>query len=65
MFWALGFVVFASFLYNRHRFGAQVKIVGDNPDSAAQMGIDVRRVRVKTFVFVGFGAALCRVSSRR
>ncbi len=57
MFWALAFVVFAILLYNRHRFGAQVKIVGDNPDSAAQMGIDVRRVRVMTFVFVGFGAA--------
>jgi simple sugar transport system permease protein len=57
MFWALAFVIFAIFLFNRHRFGAQVKIVGDNPDSAAQMGIDTRRVRVMTFVFVGFGAA--------
>jgi simple sugar transport system permease protein len=57
MFWALAFVVFAIFLFNRHSFGARVKIVGDNPDSAAQMGIDTRRVRVLTFVFVGFGAA--------
>ncbi len=63
MFWALGFVVFAALLYNRHRFGAQVKIVGDNPDSAKQMGIDVNLVRVKTFVFVGFGAALAGVFS--
>ena len=51
IFWAIAFVVFSAFLYNRHRFGAQVKIVGDNPDSAQQMGIDVKRVRVKTFVF--------------
>ena len=58
VFWAVAFVVFSTFLYNRHRFGAQVKIVGDNPDSARQMGIDVNRVRVKTFVFVGIGAAL-------
>ncbi len=43
---------------NRHRFGAQVKVVGDNPDSAQQMGIDVKRVRVKVFVFVGIGAAI-------
>jgi simple sugar transport system permease protein len=57
MFWALGFVIFAILLFNRHRFGAQVKVVGDNPDSASQMGIDVRRVRVMTFIFVGFGAA--------
>ena len=41
VFWALGFVVFSALLYNRHRFGARVKAVGDNPDSAAQMGIDV------------------------
>lgn len=58
VFWAIGFVVFSSLLFNRHLFGAQVKIVGDNPDSARQMGIDVNRVRVKTFVFVGIGAAL-------
>ena len=50
-------------LYNRHRFGAQVHIVGDNPDSAKQMGIDVKRVRVKTFVFVGIGAALAGIFS--
>ena len=58
IFWAIAFVVFAALLYNRHRFGAQVKIVGDNPDSAQQMGIDVKRVRVKVFVFVGIGAAI-------
>lgn len=58
VFWAVAFVVFSTLLYNRHRFGAQVKIVGDNPDSARQMGIDVNLVRVKTFVFVGLGAGL-------
>jgi simple sugar transport system permease protein len=56
--WAIAFVIFAAFLYNRHRFGAQVKVVGDNPDSAQQMGIDVSRVRVKVFVFLGIGAAI-------
>jgi len=61
--WGVAFVVFSAFLYNRHRFGAQVKIVGDNPDSARQMGIDVDLVRVKTFVFVGFGAALAGIFS--
>ncbi|MER9629945.1 ABC transporter permease [Mesorhizobium sp. M0296] len=57
-FWAIAFVVLSALLYNRHRFGAQVKVVGDNPDSAQQMGIDVKRVRVKVFVFVGIGAAI-------
>ena len=61
--WGVAFVVFSGFLYNSHRFGAQVKIVGDNPDSARQMGIDVNLVRVKTFAFVGFGAALAGVFS--
>jgi len=56
--WAVAFVIFAALLYNRHRFGAQVKVVGDNPDSAQQMGIDVNRVRVKVFVFIGIGAAI-------
>ena len=63
IFWGFAFVIFAAFLFNRHRFGAQVKIVGDNPDSASQMGIDVNLVRVKTFVFVGLGAALAGIFS--
>jgi ribose/xylose/arabinose/galactoside ABC-type transport system permease subunit len=61
MFWALLFVVLAALLYNRHRFGARVHAVGDHPDSAAQMGIPVDRVRVATFGFMGFGAALAGV----
>jgi simple sugar transport system permease protein len=58
VFWAVGFVIFSALLYNRHRFGAQISIVGDNPESAREMGIDVNRVRVKAFAFVGLGAAL-------
>jgi ribose/xylose/arabinose/galactoside ABC-type transport system permease subunit len=61
--WALALTTFAAFLFNRHRFGARVHCVGDNPDSAAQMGIDVRRIRVATFVFMGVGAALAGVFS--
>lgn len=57
IFWALAFVVFSAFLYNRHRFGARVHAVGDNPDSAAQMGIDVNRIRIATFMYMGLGAA--------
>ncbi len=61
VFWALAFVLFAALLFNRHRFGARVKAVGDNPDSAAQMGINVSRVRIATFVFMGLGAALAGI----
>jgi ribose/xylose/arabinose/galactoside ABC-type transport system permease subunit len=63
VFWAIAFIVFSALLYNRHRFGVQVHVVGDNPDSARQMGIDVNRVRIKTFVFVGLGAALAGIFS--
>jgi ribose/xylose/arabinose/galactoside ABC-type transport system permease subunit len=63
MIWAVAFVIFCALLYNRHRFGAQVHVVGDNPDSANEMGINVKLVRVKVFAFMGFGAALAGVFS--
>ena len=61
--WALGFVWLSALLYNRHRFGVQIHVVGDNPDSAREMGVDVSNVRVKAFVFMGLGAALAGVFS--
>lgn len=63
IFWAIGFTIFAAFLYRRHRFGVQVHIVGDNPDSAQQMGINVKRVRIYAYAFVGVGSALAGVFS--
>jgi simple sugar transport system permease protein len=63
IFWALIFVVFCTLLYNHNRFGAHVHIVGDNPDSANEMGINVKWVRVKVFAFMGIGAALAGVFS--
>ncbi|MEO9231422.1 MAG: ABC transporter permease [Devosia sp.] len=61
--WALIFVLVSIFLFNRHRFGVRIRAVGDNPDSAAQMGIDTKRIRVLTFVFMGVGSALAGVFS--
>lgn len=61
--WAIAFVAGSLILFNRHQFGARVKCVGDNPDSAAQMGINTRRIRVCTFLFMGFGAALAGIFS--
>lgn len=63
IFWAIAFTIFSAFLYRRHRFGVQVHIVGDNPDSAQQMGIDVKRVRINAYVFLGIGSALAGVFS--
>jgi ribose/xylose/arabinose/galactoside ABC-type transport system permease subunit len=61
--WAIAFVALCALLYNRHRFGAQVHVVGDNPDSANEMGINVNWTRVKVFGFMGVGAALAGVFS--
>ncbi|SDB50177.1 ABC transporter permease [Bauldia litoralis] len=63
MLWATAFIILSMILYNRHKFGARVHCVGDNPDSAEQMGIDTKRIRVYTFVFMGFGAALAGIFS--
>jgi simple sugar transport system permease protein len=63
IFWAVAFLIFCALLYNRHRFGAQVHVVGDNPDSANEMGINVNWVRVKVFAFSGIGAAIAGVLS--
>ena len=63
MIWAILFVMLAIVLYNRHKFGARVHCVGDNPDSAQQMGIDTSRIRVYTFIFMGLGAALAGIFS--
>ena len=63
MLWALAFTALGIFLYNRHSFGVRVHCVGDNPESAAEMGIDVDRTRILVFVFTGIGAALAGVFS--
>lgn len=45
------------------RFGVHVHMVGDNPDAAQQMGINVKPVRRKTFAFVGLVAAFAGVAA--
>ncbi|MBO6854480.1 MAG: ABC transporter permease [Marivivens sp.] len=45
-------------LFRYHRFGVRVQMVGDNPDSARQMGINVERIRVGVFVLTGVAGAL-------
>lgn len=43
---------------NRHRYGDNLRFVGDNKDAAAVMGIPVGRVRIGVFVLMGFFSAL-------
>jgi ribose/xylose/arabinose/galactoside ABC-type transport system permease subunit len=61
MLWGIAIALGAWLLFNRHRFGAQVCCVGDNPDSAKEMGINVARVKTMTFVVVGVAAAVVGV----
>ena len=63
LFWAALFVVISYFLYHRHVFGAHVHHVGDNPDSAAQMGVNVDLTRIYCFMFCGIGAGIAGIFS--
>ena len=63
LFWAALFVIISYFLYHRHVFGAHVHHVGDNPDSAAQMGVNVDLTRIYCFMFCGMGAGIAGIFS--
>lgn len=63
MIWALLFAVLGVLLFNYHRFGADVCCVGDNAESAREMGISVERTRTWAYVFVGLSAAFAGVLS--
>ncbi len=59
--WALALTVFCWFLLNRHRFGEEVMFVGDNPNVARVMGINVERTKIKLFVLNGVLAGFAAV----
>jgi ribose/xylose/arabinose/galactoside ABC-type transport system permease subunit len=63
MLWGLAFVGLGWMLFNRQKFGTHVQIVGDNPGSAAEMGINVYHVKIRAYVFMGIGATLAGVLS--
>ncbi len=63
MIWALLFAGAAMVLFNRHKFGSNIVCVGDNEDSAREMGISVPRTKTWAFVFVGVSAAFAGVMS--
>ena len=61
MLWALAFVIFSYYLLNKHVFGIHIHHVGDNYVSAEQMGINVKAVKIKAFMFVGLGAGIAGI----
>ncbi len=63
MIWGTLFAVIGWLLFSRHRFGAQVAVVGDNQDSAKEMGINVDRVKTMAYVYMGIASAIAGVFS--
>lgn len=61
MFWAFGLAFLLWLIFDRHRYGIHVHIVGDNPDAGRAMGVDVSRTKTLAFVIVGICAALTAV----
>jgi simple sugar transport system permease protein len=55
--WALGLAVLIWFILNRHKFGEEIMFIGDNPNVAQVMGIDVEATRIKLFTLMGVIAA--------
>ncbi len=61
MIWAVVFVGIGWVLFSRHKFGSQICCVGDNPESAREMGVPVNRVKILAYVYVGVSAGLAGI----
>ncbi len=55
--WALALAIFLWFILNRHKFGEAIMFIGDNPNVARVMGINVEATRIKLFTLMGVIAA--------
>jgi simple sugar transport system permease protein len=60
-FWALGLTVVLWFILNRHKFGESVMFIGDNPNVARVMGVNVEATRIQVFTLMGVIAAFAGV----
>jgi len=60
--WGLGLAIFLWFLVNRHRFGESIMFIGDNPNVARVMGVNIEKTKIKLFtlhgLLSGFAAVL-------
>jgi simple sugar transport system permease protein len=55
--WALALAIFLWFILNRHQFGEAIMFLGDNPDVARVMGVNVERTKIQLFTVNGIIAA--------
>jgi simple sugar transport system permease protein len=63
MIWGMLFAVIATLLFNYHKFGSHICCIGDNPESAREMGIHVNRTKIYAFALVGLASAFAGVLS--
>ena len=59
--WGLVLAVFLWFILNRHKFGEALMFIGDNPNVARVMGINVEKTKIKLFTLMGVIAAFAGV----
>src|SRR5512138_3871494 len=59
--WALGLTVLLWFILNRHKFGEAIMFIGDNPNVARVMGVNVEATRIQVFTLMGVIAAFAGV----
>jgi simple sugar transport system permease protein len=59
--WALALAIFLWFILNRHKFGEAIMFIGDNPEVARVMGINLRATRISLFTMNGVIAAFAAV----
>ncbi len=58
MLWAILFFAITWLLYSKHTIGRHTRIVGDNEESAREMGIPINRVKTFSYVYTGIAAAI-------
>jgi len=63
MFWAIAASIFLWFLFHRFRFGIHTHFVGDNRESAREMGINVDKTIIGCYMLVGFAASFSAILS--
>jgi len=59
--WGLALAILLWFILNRHTFGEAIMFIGDNPNVARVMGINVETTRIKLFTLMGVLAAFAGV----
>jgi simple sugar transport system permease protein len=58
MIWALLFFGITWLLYSKHTIGRHTRIVGDNEESAREMGIPIKRVKAFSYIYTGIAAGI-------